>query len=162
MALTDRATLDQVAHEYRIDALGDADNDGTVDATEELAITSAISDAQAEVYGLLGNDFTVAAMDADTFLQRLTSIRALYHLELRRGGVDAHLMQIADWARHQIDDIKEGRRALWSPDDAAVVNPSEPFISVTTTDQQPVFHQTEYDINGDPMNEDIAGTLDNF
>ena len=160
MAIITREQLDDIAHAKRITRHADSDNDGALSVEDEENVTHAISAAESDVFGMIGGEWSVADIEANAFIEEITAIRALYYLAHRNPPLSPQLQTLFEWTGHALRDLRTGRRDLW--DGSAVLARAKPFVQSTTEDQQPIFHATEYDVDGEEMDDEKTGTLDNY
>ncbi len=160
MAIIDRDILYQVAAAKRVRLHVDDDNDGIVSDEEEENITQAMSAAESDVMGKIGGEFAQATIEANDFVTEITALRAIFYLNQRRPPLQKGVFELFEWTGRMLDELRTGKRDLW--DGSAVAPRIEAFVQSTTADQQPIFSQTEYDTDGEEMEPDVKGTLDEY
>ena len=155
MTLLTQALLERIAHEKRIQTLA-----GDYEYGDDDTVDQAIDAATQDVYGMLLGEYAQAHIDASAFCQQLAAIRALHYLSLHGPVIDQGVSELFEWTTEVLKDLRAGRRDL--ADSSGLVARTEDMVLVTTEDQQPVFSQTEYDVDGEAMDGDEGGTLDNY
>lgn len=105
---------------------------GTIAYNQEIVIT-VIAQAEGVVKNTLSLQYTVAQLEADVGVKRITADLAMYYLEARRPPISSEVQSMHKLALELLKQLQEGLAKLTAVDQLLPIGPSEEPTEATAS-----------------------------